>query len=1191
MRKYIYKLLPLTILLALMSSCVKEVPVIVEFKSAEYLMTVGQTRRMAQELVVSNSAETPLFTSSDEAVATVTAEGLLTALAAGETTLTANVEGVAASCRIRISEGVKADSLSLSGPQKLQAGGAWGEFKAVVKPAEYDKENLVWTFTPNMEEVQFEHKKDSADKYQLRFGTYIKDGKVTVRVEDVISGLADSLVVEVTDRPIEAQKVMLDAPESLTSLDFMDLWTKVTAIVEPSGYDTRHLVWEFNQSADGLDFKSEKIDDRQYKVSFGKFVEGAYVEVIARDTISRNYDSRRIKVLEKPEKGLNSISISPAMLLGYAGDKPISLKVNHDPAIYDEALIQWSSSDESVATVEEGVVTLHKEGKVTITAKDILSDVYGECDVTVGAQMGDFVPKSMSLNHTNLNLKVGSDVEQLVVTFYDGIQGHGNAIQNNKEVVWTVDEELGQCVTIDENGVVTPKSPGEGYIIASYKKNPVLEDKCRVTVKAADVLVTKVGLYPNSKNLKTGDSFRLTPQIYPSNATSTWLGYVSSNENVATVSGDGIVTAVGNGRTEITATALSGVSGKCQVIVAEAWVELSDTEVTLVKGSEKLLTAEIISDKSVGSVNWESSDPSVASVENGKVVAVKEGTAVITAVAEGCESAQCKVTVETEQVDFTMSLVFSDDHVRVHGLEQDMTTSLVAVYRRKDNSDYAPAEKEWKVKEGEVYIDSDGDGKSEKLYYEDIVSIDQRGNVTAKIAYVASSGYDNGIEVPIIHTADGKTQTITLKVVKALPRQVVLVEAPKVEGTEGYAMMHRSSFTFKAKVLPEKASQYVWFAGGGKPQLNNDTYLAEEVGNFTFTAYAGDNDNVKTEFVVKVLEIPLTEMVLSKAEMEMNLGSRATLSVSFTPSDASFTTLNWSSSDENVATVDQNGEVTAVSEGEAVITAIQQKGNDEQGMSQACKVNVVRPEGACYVGDYYYSSGKVSSRPNESEAEYGKVIGVVFSNDNPTLGGDSALASAHPECTHGYVISTEQYRSAYSADGLRPHITGWMNENGYSQIFELTSMCGYSNTAALKQMNDAAVSSDGGLIKVALTGSVDTHANAVPAPAGSSGWYLPSFKEMMRIREALDAVNGALAAVEGDQLAKDYTYSFKYQSDGSVHTRTKNQQYWHSTFDSGNTMAFDMMAGTNVMASHTADGDVISIGASTELPVRIILAF
>lgn len=1162
-------------LLAVTTACVKEEPVIVEFESAEYLMTVGQTRPMAQELVVSNSAETPLFTSSDEAVATVTAEGLLTALAAGEATLTANVEGVAASCRIKVSASVKADSINVTGPENLEAGGAWGKIRATVSPKEYDKENLSWTFTPNIEGLSFEYKKDSADVYQLCFGSYMKDGKVTVKVSDPLSGLADSVVVAVTDRPVEATKVLLKAPESLTALDFMELWAKASVDVEPTGYDTRHLVWEFASSADGLKFKTEKLDHTGYKVSFGNFVENAYLEITVRDTISRKFDMRRLRVLEKPEKGLSSMAISPSPLLSYVGDKPVSFKLNHDPAVYDPALIQWSSSDEDVATVEDGVLTVKKTGVTIVRADDILSDTYAECEVTVGESMDDFVPKSMSLSESHIRLKVGRDVRQLVVTFYDGIQGHGASIRNNQEVEWIVDEDLAECVTVDDNGLITPKMAGEGNVVARYKKDPQISASCRVVVEAEDVLVTRVGLYPKSMNLKPGETFRLTPQIYPSDATSTWIGYGSSDPDVATVSENGTVTAVSNGRTEITATASSGVSGKCVVVVADSWVELSDTELTLVKGSEKQLTAEIVSDKSAGTVTWKSSDPAVASVSDGKITAVKEGTAFITASADGCESAECKVVVETEAVPFSFNLTIPDDHVRVYGLEQDMTTSLLAVYRREDNTDYAPAMKEWRSSDPAI------------------ATVDAKGNVTAVIDHIAASGYDNGKDVTITHVADGVTKTIVMKIVKAQPRSVVLTEWPVVDGVEGYAMMHRSSFTFKAKVLPEKASQYVWFAGGGKTQLNNDTYQAENVGEFTFTAYAGDNVNVRTDFVVKVLEIPLTEMVLSNTEMEMNLGSRATLSVDFVPDDASFTTLVWSSSDETVAAVDQNGEVKALREGEAVITAKQQKENDGEGLSRTCKVKVVRQEGACYVGDYFYSTGKVSSSPDEDKATFGEVIGVVFSNDNPALGGDAALASGYSGCTHGYVISTRQYTSSYADDveWTKVDFAGWMRDNGHDHIFELNGMCGYSNTVALRQINDAAVSSNRDQIRVDLIADIDAHAAAVSAPGGTSGWYLPSYKEMMRIRENLDVLNRAMAAIEGDQLAKTYTYSFTQASDGVTKTNTKNQQYWHSTFDENNFQAFDMNTGTNVMASHIADGFVTSTGAATQLPVRIILAF
>lgn len=84
-------------------------------------------------------------------------------------------------------------------------------------------------------------------------------------------------------------------------------------------------------------------------------------------------------------------------------------------------------------------------------------------------------------------------------------------------------------------------------------------------------------------------------------------------------------------------------------IIAVTGVTLNKTVLTLTEGDSETLTATIApSDAANKSVRWISSDESVATVSNGKITAVKEGTATITVItADGGKSASCTVTVKS----------------------------------------------------------------------------------------------------------------------------------------------------------------------------------------------------------------------------------------------------------------------------------------------------------------------------------------------------------------------------------------------------------------------------------------------------------------------------------------------------------------------------------------------------------------
>lgn len=106
--------------------------------------------------------------------------------------------------------------------------------------------------------------------------------------------------------------------------------------------------------------------------------------------------------------------------------------------------------------------------------------------------------------------------------------------------------------------------------------------------------------------------------------------------------------------------------------------------------------------------------------------------------------------------------------------------------------------------------------------------------------------------------------------------------------------------------------------------------------------------------VVKVSEITLSETVLN-----LTSKSKYQLKAAVKPANAADTSITWSSSDENVAVVDKNGIVTAISDGEAVITA---KNGD---VTAECTVTVTTPDYiVCEISDMKIkdSAGKELSK-------------------------------------------------------------------------------------------------------------------------------------------------------------------------------------------------------------------------------------
>ena len=1125
-------------LLLVLAACEKEEPVKVSFLSETYAVKVGETLDMAAQLVVENTDVKPEFSLSDTSVASVDEAGVLTAVAKGETVLTAFVEGVSAKCVVNISE-VEADKITITAPETITADGTSVKLSVAVEPEEYDEENLVWSFTPSVDGMGFESEKVNAAEYHIKVGTYVEGGSITVKVEDSNSDLSQTAVIAVAEAVVYADRITLSMPTELTEGE--ENWATVTAAVTPEDYDPEHLFWEFEPSSADLGFKYEKVSDTEYKVCFANYVPDGNVTVKVSDELSEVFNQGVIKVLEKPAEGVIKLSLSLETLSLNVGDDPVTLSVTYEPADYDTNLFEWTSSDEKVVTVSAGVVTVVGEGEAVVKVRDTVSGKEASCKVTVKVPVEEAVVKRIDISQTNLTMRAGEAAVQLTATCYDE---DGKVIENYTGLVWSLDETSGNTVEVSQKGVVTPKNAGTALIYVRDSRNPHIYATCHVYVKAAEVKIEKISLQPASTIIEIGEEFTLTALITPDNAENKTLTYASSNEAVATVTAEGKVKGVATGEAVITATSVYGVKGECKVIVAdEVWVYLSETEITMMVGDEKTLTARITPENAPEQTAvWASSDESVAIVADGTVKAVSEGTAVITATANG-RTAECKVNVESKAVDFTITLTPESPEVLTEGLMQDETVKFYASYTRKDNGkDYVPMTSEWKSSDNTV------------------ATVSQDGIVTAVCPEVEEAGFANGKKVYITHVADGKEKEIELVITKALPKSIEIVEPlPSVDG-QPLKIMHGETFTFSAKVYPEKATQAAkWMCGAnGEIGFETGVFKAKHVGRVDIVAHAYDDTDIKHTIYIDILPVAITSMTLSNTSLDMVVGSEAAFRVDIVPANASYQNLTWTSSDESVVTVDQNGNVKAVAVGNAVIS-VRQPDND---ITCTCDVAVSEPAPEVLaVGDYYYSDGTTSKTLDASKT----LVGIVFSVNNPSQMGDSKLSADYPGCVNGYVVSTAEYTRNHGCLSNQ-YTAEWLREKGYDCQTE-TIANGYTSTAALAEYS-AEKGGDYGALFNSSTGVVAEHTATAAAPAGASAWYVPSYKEMSMMYDAKEAVNASLKAASATEIG--------------------DTSYWLSSFGVLNNyndlkiVPFDMTTGR-----WYSDGT----NYSTDWKVRVILAF
>lgn len=270
-------------------------------------------------------------------------------------------------------------------------------------------------------------------------------------------------------------------------------------------------------------------------------------------------DERRIEAVVHvswSEKLLSDISISNAPQSLTVGSSAM-LEANVDADSYIK-YVSWKSSDSSVLRVlSNGKVVAVGQGEAVITAS--IGEATSSVTITVtGEQPGESGLTGVSLDRYTLTLYAGEDAEQLTAT----LKPEGT----EATIRWTSSNQT--AATVSQDGKVTPLSAGVTVVTAAagdYRAS------CIVTVQPKRVRVTGIRFDEPTHTLMMGSTVTLQPIIAPDDATVKNLTWVSSDEQTATVSRTGIVTALSVGETTITATTVDGgYSAEIKIIVTAA---------------------------------------------------------------------------------------------------------------------------------------------------------------------------------------------------------------------------------------------------------------------------------------------------------------------------------------------------------------------------------------------------------------------------------------------------------------------------------------------------------------------------------------------------------------------------------------------------------------------------------------------
>lgn len=596
-----------------------------------------------------------------------------------------------------------------------------------------------------------------------------------------------------------------------------------------------------------------------------------------------------------PPVKVESIVVSPEECEVEVSDHfPLGAKVLPENAAVKTLI--WTSNAPSIVSVSEwGEISALSIGEAIITAraKDG-SNVSGSCYVKVVPTLAKGIEIETN-GETSLRASETLQLTAIVIP----------ETTTDKTVLWQSDKP--EVATVNESGVVTAVAVGKAVITAINSAGQSAD----ITITVVPTPVESIELNRYTAQIKVQEGFKLTANVRPATATDKTVSWRSSAPGIVSVDNEGNVVAITLGTATITCEACdgSGVKAECRVTVTNTATEgilieamgsttLRATETVQLKASVLPATA---TDKSVC---WQSANPDIATVDGeGMVTAVSVGSVEITATNSGGQSASITITVEPTPVS---RITLNHSTVSMKATE---SLTLMASVKPETATD---KRLEWSVDK------------------ESVATVNQNGTVKA---------VSPGVAIITVKAKDGSG---------AAAECIVTVNPMEVQGitinAQGPTTLKAGeTVLLTATVLPETATDktVVWSSSAPTVAGINENGLVTAYSVGEAVIQATSSSGLSDRITIKVMPTMVMSITLNHQSLTMRVTDQNKLSAIILPETATDKSVTWTSSNPEVVRVDKDGNVTALHEGEAVISCTAEDGS---GVTASCRVYVVNTE-------------------------------------------------------------------------------------------------------------------------------------------------------------------------------------------------------------------------------------------------------
>ncbi len=491
----------------------------------EGLKTITSTPRYTQ--IENNSAT---WTSSNTNVATISSDGVLNALNVGTTTIRAQVGDAYEEYEITIQdEPILVESIRLN--------------KSSFTLMEGDTDTINATYSPfNAEDIPVYNIADPSIISISSNGTItaLKAGTTTINVHS--SNVSVTATVTVNPKPVPVESIDIDDTLILEKGE----QRQINVTILPENATNKTINWASTDTTVATVSSTGIVTAKKKGTA-----------TIMATTNNGKTALCSVTVTEIPVTGITLSRTSANLVVGQS--VPISATVLPINAVNKE--ITWTSSDSSIASIEDNIITANSVGTATITATTY-NGLTATCTVKVASS--EVVVTGVTLSESYLVL-TETERKTLVATITPS-----NA--TNKHITWTSSDPT--VVSVSKDGKVTGLKLGQSIITATADNGQ--NDTCVVEVKES-IPLNSISLDQTNITLNKGEKTTLSVIYNPSDTTDyknvTW----TSDENyIATVSSTGEVEAHSIGETTIHAI-VGEFEAICTVsVVAEEELSFQD---------------------------------------------------------------------------------------------------------------------------------------------------------------------------------------------------------------------------------------------------------------------------------------------------------------------------------------------------------------------------------------------------------------------------------------------------------------------------------------------------------------------------------------------------------------------------------------------------------------------------------------